>query len=189
MEKMRKPNVFRFRSVSPLLGVTLLLITFSVSGFGQAIPDAGLRLLGLIPVPNWATSGAKVATYDTNSLNPVTGVWYIADGINNGITAIDTKTLSYIGTIQMPGCCAPPSVNASGVQVAPDLQKLIGTDRNTGIHIWDLRVPGAGPVANFTGNFGADEIDYDPINQRAYVGTAAAFGAPAPRRALFSVWT
>jgi hypothetical protein len=46
---------------------------------------------------------------------------------------------------------------------------LIITDRDTHTFIFDLRAPGLAPVV-VTSPAGIDELDYDPINQRAYLG-------------------
>jgi len=115
---------------------------------------------------------------------------YFADRTNKGVSAIDTRTNTYIGTIVVPGCAG---LNAngqgscpSGVLVAPDLHKLVITDRSNGgaatttvllnhVYIYDLRLGQFTPPAGLALPEGTapDELDYDPLNQRAYVGNTA----------------
>jgi hypothetical protein len=120
---------------------------------------------------------------------------YVTDRINNGVDAIDTTTNTVIGRIPVPPC---QDYNAnggaglqcpSGVQVAPDLRKLIVTDRvanptaanptaTSRIWIYDIsgtatpQAPIASPAIGQGGNSG-DELDYDPVNRRAYVANTA----------------
>lgn len=152
----------------------LLLFMVSHQAFAQtSVPSAGLQRLGFISIPNWATSGPNQASFDVPAFNRATGVMYLADRVNRGATAIDTRTLTYLGTIQPPNC---PSLGAScpsGALIAPDLQKLIITSRSTVAWIYDLRVPGQAPVTLTVPN-GSDELDYDPINQRAYIGNTVS---------------
>jgi hypothetical protein len=70
--------------------------------------------------------------------------------------------------------------------IAPDLQKLLVADRSDTVSIFDLRVQGQGPVASLPVVF-PDELDYDPINQRAYVGSAPGPGSTAPPGTAFAV--
>jgi hypothetical protein len=69
-----------------------------------ASPKAGLTYLGLIPVPNWATSGPNQEATDLSSFNPVTQVLYYVDRASHGVIAIDTRTNSILGWIQAPNC-------------------------------------------------------------------------------------
>ena len=168
-----------WRSVCPLLVVIGCLISLSVPVFGQAIPSTTLQQLAFIGIPNWITSAAvgptaNVASYDVPSFNRFTGVMYLTDRPNFGVAAIDTKTLTYLGNIELPGCRTNSACSPSGVLVVPDLQKLIVTDRNVSIYIYDLRVPGQGPVAILPSPPGSDELDYDPINQRVYIGNTTS---------------
>ena len=166
-----KPYVLSFR----LLVLTILLsIPLSSSLFGQTIPAATLQQLAFIPIPTWTTSGATAASFDVLSYNRVTGSMYIADRPNKGATVIDTKTMAYIGTIVLPGCAQTPTCSPSGVLVIPDLQKLIVTDRDKKIYIYDLRVPSQSPIAILPSPPGSDELDYDPLNQRAYIGNTTS---------------
>src|SRR5262249_59462849 len=118
-----------------------------------------------------------------------------ADRINNGITAINAATNTVLGVIPVPPCAdynAHGGVNGgpnlqcpSGVAVAPDLRKLVATDRianpttanptaTSRIWIYDISqtavpsAPIASPAIGGGGNSG-DELDYDPLNQRMYV--------------------
>src|SRR5262247_1841871 len=124
-------------------------------------PVEGLERLPLISIPTW-TSGAppngvsaQVASTDVFSFDPATHTMYFADRTNKGVSAIDTQTNTYIGTIVVPGCAglndAGQGSCPSGVLVAPDLHKLIITDRSNGgaatttvllthIFIFDLRL-------------------------------------------------
>ena len=180
-EKKEKMKAMTRNTVKTLLlfvGVILLLIPFSGQVYGQAIPAANLQQLAFIGIPNWITSAAvgptaNVASYDVPSFNRVTGVMYITDRPNFGVTTIDAKTFTYLGTIELPGCRTKTGCSVSGALVAPDLQKLIATDRLTGIYVYDLRVPGSTPAV-LVGPPGQDELDYDPINQRAYIGNTVS---------------
>src|SRR5258705_11905659 len=116
-----------------VLGFALLLpvVTFTKAG---AVPvSAGLRVVAQIPVPNWTTA----TTFDLLSFDTNGRVMYIADRTNLGVTAIDANPSSptfnkVLGTIPIPNACANSNNVAqcpSGVQVAPDIRKLIATDR------------------------------------------------------------
>ena len=80
-------NEFRIIKV----GTTLISLALSIGIIpGQvATPKAGLTYLGLIPVPNWATSGPNQEATDLSSFNPVTQVLYYADRVNHGVIAIN----------------------------------------------------------------------------------------------------
>jgi len=127
-----------------------------------------LTTIGLIPVPGWTTAAGA---FDLASFNPVNRVMYFADGTNHAITAVDTVTNTLIGSISPPGCTQNQC--PSGIQVIPDLQKLVVTNRQTTDWIYDLRAPGSQPVS-VTVPAGTDELDYDPIHQRVYVGNTTA---------------
>jgi DNA-binding beta-propeller fold protein YncE len=143
-------------------------------------PLAGLDFLTQITIPNWTTSGATQASTDIWSFDPLTSTLYFADRINNGVSAIDTAANTYLGTLVVPGCNGTANC-PSGVLVAPDLHKLVVTDRNiTGtdlnhIFIYDLRILSAPPVQlTLPSGQATDELDYDPLNQRAYVANLTA---------------
>jgi len=133
-------------------------------------PSAGLTYEGLIPVPNWATSGANQEATDLSSFNPVTQVLYYADRVNHGVIAIDTKTNSILGWVPVPNCVGSCP---SGVLAIPDLQELVVTDRATSVYIYDLALPGTQPAA-VTVPTAIDELDYDPIHHRVYIGNTTA---------------
>lgn len=144
------------------------LVFFGGNILGQvATPDAGLTYSGLIPVPNWTTGSAGV---DLNSYNPVTQVLYYADRVAHAVLAIDTKTNSVLGWVPVPNCAGSCP---SGVQVIPDLQKLVVTDRGTMAYIYNLNLPGSQPAAVKVPT-AIDELDYDPIHQRVYIGNTTA---------------
>jgi hypothetical protein len=144
-----------------------LLLTGTLLG-QVTTPPAGLTTLGVIPVPNWSTSGA---TFDLFSFNPNTRVMYQADTRNHGVIAIDTTTNTIHGELFPPNCTMGSC--PSGVLVIPDLQKLVVTSRFTTIWIYDLDTPGSQP-ATITVPNGTDELDYDPVHQRIYVGNTSA---------------
>jgi hypothetical protein len=153
-------------------------------------PLAGLEFLTQIKIPNWTTTGAATqASTDVWSFDPSTNTLYFADRVNKGVSVIDTNTNTYLGTIVVPSCDvagAIPGSCPSGVLVAPDLHKLVITDRNTvvggvtidlnHIFIYDLKLGQFTPPEGLTLPFGqdTDELDYDPLNQRAYVANTAA---------------
>ena len=115
---------------------------------------------------------------------------YFADRVNKGVSVIDTNTNTYLGTLKVPTCDVAtnrPGSCPSGVLVAPDLHKLIVTDRNTvvtatgvtvdlkSIFIFDLRLLSKAPKQIIMPlGTNSDELDYDPLNHRAYVGNTAA---------------
>src|SRR5260370_24557313 len=149
--------------------------TFFVFSIGSALcqvatPKAGLTYVGLIPVPNWATSGPNQEAVDLSSFNPVTQVLYYAERVSHSVIAIDTKTNSLVGSVQVPNCTGSCP---SGVLVVPDLQKLVVTDRATTVYIYDLDLPGSLPAAVKVPT-AIDELDYDPIHQRVYIGNTSA---------------
>jgi hypothetical protein len=153
-------------------------------------PLAGLDFLTQIKIPNWTTTGAATqASTDVWSFDPSTNTLYFADRVNRGVSVVDTNTNIYLGTIVVPSCNvagAVPGSCPSGVLVAPDLHKLVITDRNTvvggvtidlnHIFIYDLKLGQFTPPEGLTLPFGqdTDELDYDPLNQRAYVANTAA---------------
>lgn len=149
----------------------ILFLALASSLPGQvATTSAGLMNKGLIKVPNWTTSGPTQESTDLSSFNPVTQVLYYADRVNAGAMAIDTTTNSILGWVRPPNCTG---ACPSGVQVIPDLQKLILTDRKTTLYIYSLDLPGSDPAAVTVPN-GTDELDYDPIHHRFYVANTSA---------------
>jgi hypothetical protein len=177
----------------------LVIVLALLLGFGPAhtaradTPLAGLQFLTQIKIPTWTTSGATQASTDIWSFDPSTNTLYFADRVNKGVSVINTETNTYVGTLVVPGCDGTGSC-PSGVLVAPDLHKLVVTDRLIGagatlkdlnhIFIYDLRVLSAPPVtltvdpavcnACIGAAFDTDELEYDPLNQRAYVANTLA---------------
>src|SRR5262249_21056858 len=97
-------------------------------------PLAGLEFLTQIKIPTWTTTGPTQASTDIWSFDPSTNTLYFADRVNKGVSVVDTNTNTYLGTIVVPSCNvagAVPGSCPSGVLVAPDLHKLVITDRNT----------------------------------------------------------
>ena len=179
--------------------VVFLLTLISALGLAQitlaaATPEDGLVLLKKITVAPWTTTGAATQTStDIWSFDPSTNTIYFADRVNKGVTAIDTTTNTLLGTLKVPTCNDPavpsrPGSCPSGVQVAPELHKLVVTDRNkvrsaapndtidlNSIFIFDLRLLTKAPTQIILPlGTNTDELDYDPINHRAYVGNTAA---------------
>jgi len=96
----------------------------------------------------------------------VTQVLNYADHVAHAVLAIDTKTNSVLGWMPVPNCT--PSSCPNGVLVVPDLQKLVVTDR-VYAYIYDLHLASAPPAV--VGMPAApDELDYDPIRHRVYIG-------------------
>jgi hypothetical protein len=173
--------------VTLLFVSSVLLVPFTPAG---AVPvPAGLRVVAEIPVPNWTSA----TTFDLLSFDTTGRVMYIADRTNHGLTAIDANPSSptfnkVLGTIPIPNACADSNNVAqcpSGVVVAPDLRKLIATDRALApasghVYIYDLSTNKVPTVPQFTVTLanarGIDELDYDPINQRLYVNNTDASG-------------
>ncbi len=179
--------------------LSLLVLVALGLGFAYeaqaATPAGGMTFVTQVPIPNWTTTGANQASTDIFSTNPVTDTVYFADRVNRGVSVINGTSLKYLGVIPVPTCAGAPGTTPgscpSGVQVVPDLQKLIVTDRSnaggvdlSSIFIYDLKVPTAPPIQLQTGvapivgkgtsaaALDTDEIDYDPINQRAYVANS-----------------
>jgi hypothetical protein len=155
---------------------------------------AGLEPPQLIPIPNWDLVQVPLshqASTDVFSFDPATHTMYFADRVNRGVSAIDTRTNTYLGTIVVPTCTAGLNEVAgagscpSGVLVAPDLHKLVITDRSqvigittqllNHIFVYDLRLGQFTPAEGLAlpEGFAPDELDYDPLNQRAYVGNTS----------------
>ncbi len=89
-----------------MCGTMLLMagaILLPFLAFGQA-PNNALQFVANIPIPNWTTTGQNAAAFDALWFNPQNGVVYIADRINDGATAVDTKTWTVLGTSVPPGC-------------------------------------------------------------------------------------
>src|SRR5260370_40486126 len=121
-----------------LPGAVLTFLAFSAGTMHGHVstPDAGLTFQGLLPVPKWTTTGTTAESVDLSSFNPVTQVLYYADKVAHGVVAIDTKTNSVLGWVPVPNCTT--SSCPSGVQVIPDLQRLVVTDRVSHAYIYDL---------------------------------------------------
>jgi len=175
-------STFLFLSMTQCFSVNALAAT--------PTPLAGLEFLKQITIPNWTTVGAATQTStDVWSFDPSTNTAYFADRVNKGVSVIDTNTNTYLGTLKVPTCdlaTTRPGSCPSGVVVAPDLHKLVVTDRNTvvtatgvtvdlkSIFIFDLRLLSAPPVKlDLPLGTNTDELDYDPINRRVYVGNTA----------------
>src|SRR5260370_8793351 len=160
-----KTNGMRFATVA-----TVLVLSAGAM-FGQVpASNAGLSYMGVIPIPNWTATGATQEATDLSSFNPVTEVLSLAGLVNPAVDAIDLKTNSFLGLVPVPSCVGSCP---SGVLVVPDLQKLVVTDRATTVYIYDLNLPGSQPVA-VTVPSAIDELDYDPIHQRVYIGNTSA---------------
>src|SRR5713101_3866121 len=159
------------RSGLPLLLMWSLAVAPDNAPAQVPAPDAGLTLGQIIRIPNWTNTGATQASFDLLSFNPLTRVMYLADRVNHGATAIDTRTNTVLGTVVPPGCASGSSC-PSGVLVVADLQKLVMTDRRTTLYVYDLLLPG--PPVTVTVPNGTDELDYDPVHQRIYVANTAA---------------
>jgi len=155
--------------VLPLCAAMMCLVFLTPTVSGQTLtPNANLSTIGLIPVPGWTTAAGA---FDLASFDPLNRIMYFADGTNHAITSVDTATNTFISSITPPGCTQNQC--PSGIQVVPDLQKLVVTSRQTTDWIYDLRSPGAPPVV-VTVPSGTDELDYDPVHQRIYVANTNA---------------
>jgi hypothetical protein len=191
-------NSFHVKLVHFRYHVVIALLLSMTLGFGTiakalaaATPEDGLVLLKKITVAPWTATGANTQTStDIWSFDPSTNTIYFADRVNQGVTAIDTTTNTLLGTLKVPTCndaTTRPGSCPSGVQVAPELHKLVVTDRNKvlksdgstidlkSIFIFDLRLLSKAPTQIVLPlGTNTDELDYDPINHRAYVGNTAA---------------
>src|SRR5215813_11211421 len=195
MEIFRYAKIAKhLRQIYFVLAIVLVLslgLGFVQKAIAQVpTPLAGLEFLTQIKIPNWTTTGAATqASTDIWSFDPSTNTLYFADRVNRGVSVVDTNTNTYLGTIVIPSCNvagAVPGSCPSGVLVAPDLHKLVITDRNTvvggvtidlnHIFIFDLKLGQFTPPEGLTlpSGLDPDELDYDPLNQRAYVANTAA---------------
>src|SRR5262245_5721759 len=176
------------REIYFLVSIVLVLssgLGVAQKALAQPTPLAGLEFLTQIKIPTWTPSGATQASTDIWSFDPSTNTLYFADRVNKGVSVIDTNTNTYLGTIVVPGCDGTGSC-PSGVLVAPDLHKLVVTDRLIGagatlkdlnhIFIFDLKLGQFTPPEGLTlpSGLDTDELDYNPLNQRAYVANTAA---------------
>ena len=184
--KRKQANLF----ISCLLLVTLACATAQDTFAATPTPTAGLQPVKKITVPTWTAVGAATQTStDVWSFDSSTNTMYFADRVNKGVSVIDTNTNTYLGTLKVPTCDVAanrPGSCPSGVVVAPDLHRLVVTDRNTvvtatgvtvdlkSIFIYDLRLLSAPPVKlDMPLGTNSDELDYNPINHRVYVGNTA----------------
>src|SRR5262245_21040779 len=197
MTSPRRSSIKRYLKTTHIFAAVILIsLAFTSWNLENAIADtptplAGLEFLTKITIPNWTATGAATqASTDVWSFDPSTNTLYFADRVNRGVSVIDTNTNTYLGTLKVPTCVDPttrPGSCPSGVLVAPELHKLVVTDRNTvlvaggttvnlkSIFIYDLRLLSALPVKlDLASGTDTDELDYDPINHRAYVANTAA---------------
>src|SRR5262244_1030289 len=137
MEIFRYAKIAKhLRQIYFVLAIVLVLslgLGFVQKAIAQVpTPLAGLEFLTQIKIPNWTTTGAATqASTDIWSFDPSTNTLYFADRVNRGVSVVDTNTNTYLGTIVVPGCDGTGSC-PSGVLVAPDLHKLVVTDRLIG---------------------------------------------------------
>ena len=154
-----------------LLLCVVLLALMAVGGIllGQiAEPPANVNVVRLVPIPGWTTAAGA---FDLGTFNWNNRQIYFGDGTNHAVTTIDTTTNSLVSVLPI-GCTT--SSCPSGVQVAPDVQKLLVSSRQSRLWIYDLRTPGAPPIIIDGPASGYDEMDYDPIHQRFYVANTNA---------------
>jgi hypothetical protein len=154
-----------------LLLCVALLAAMVVGGIllGQiAEPPANVSVIRLIPVPGWTTAAGA---FDLGTFNPVNRLMYFGDGTNHAVTTVDTTNNTLVSVLPI-GCST--SSCPSGVQVAPDLQKLLVSSRQARLWIYDLKTPGAPPLIIDGPASGYDEMEYDPIHQRFYVANTNA---------------
>ena len=175
----------------PFVTVIAFLISLSSLAFGQGTTPA-LQFMANIPIPNWTTGGVTAGNFDALWFNPQNGVVYIADRVNDGATAIDSKTWTYLGTSVGPGCGIQtfgsngrPNCRPSGIIVTQDSQKVVVTSPgptaanpnapHAGVWVSDLRSPASAPVLIQTLD-GPDFLEYDPVNHLLYIKTNSATG-------------
>jgi hypothetical protein len=155
-----------------LLLCVMVLAAMALGGIllGQiATPNANVNIIRLIPITGWSAAGG--GSFDLGTFNPVNRVMYFGDGTNHAVTTVDTVTNTQVSVLPI-GCST--SSCPSGVQVAPDLQKLLVSSRAARLWIYDLKTPGAPPVIIDGPASGYDEMEYDPIHQRFYVANTTA---------------
>ena len=189
-----------------LLALPILLLNFTSAG------ASSLTLIAKIPVtpappnpavgylggPGWNITANPSpppplltnASFDLLSYDPVRQIMYSADRPNHAVDVIDTKTNTLLGFIPLPNNCNVGGTSCpSGVQVAPDIRKLVVTDRGTGaagggVYVYDLTasaLPQAPQAVGGTFQFATDELNYDPLNHRVYVNNTTNTGDPLGR--------
>src|SRR5437879_3387949 len=114
--------------------LTFLSFSLGVLQAQTPTPNANLKTVGVIPVPGWTSAAGS---FDLASFDPVNRIMYFADGTNHAVTSVDTVTNTFISSINPPNCTT--SGCPSGIQVAPDLQELVVTSRQTTDWIYDLK--------------------------------------------------
>jgi len=195
---MKFLNGVRIRKLlKTIIGLSTFFFLSMLQGFStkavaaSPTPLAGLDFLKQISIPTWTPTGANNTSTDVWSFDPSTNTMYFADRTNKGVSVINTDTNTYLGTIVVPSCTAGLSATGagscpSGVLVAPDLHKLVITDRSqvigtttqhlNHVFIFDLKLGQFTPPAGLTlaAGLDSDELDYDPLNHRAYVGNTEA---------------
>src|SRR3954468_10988631 len=100
------------------------------------IPSGVLNFVTRIVMPNWTSGGppTTIASFDILSFDPVRRYMYVSDKPNNAVTVINTTNDQIVGMVQLPADCAQIFTTRgracpSGVQVVPDLHRLVVTDR------------------------------------------------------------
>ena len=109
-----------------LLPCVVLLALTALGGIllGQiAEPPANVSVIRLIPIPGWTTAAGA---FDLGSFNPVNRLMYFGDGTNHAVTTVGTTTNTLVSVLPI-GCTTASC--PSGVQVAPDQQKLLASSR------------------------------------------------------------
>ena len=182
------------------LQLTALAAFVVFSFFGTSVKASSITPIALIPIPGWnvTTNGTPPpplltnASFDLLSYDPVRQIMYSTDRPNRAIDVINANTNTLLGIIPVPNQSGGTS-NPSGVQVANgpgNIRELIVTDRGTGaagggIYIYDLTAsatPSAPVKTLLLPNARAtDELNYDPINKRAYVNNTTNTGDAAGR--------
>ena len=110
--------------------VTIFAFSMGIMTAQVASNQANLSYQGLISIPNWTTTGATAESVDLSSFDPVTSILYYADHVAHAVIAIDTKTNSFVGWVPIPNCTGSCP---SGVQVAPNIRKLIVNDKDAAV--------------------------------------------------------
>jgi hypothetical protein len=160
--------------ITSLFIMSLLWLVCSAVAWAQCPAAAAgpLQCAANIPIPGWTTANGSP---DVFAFNPNTRIMYFADRVNRGATAIDTTTWRVIGTLSPPNCATIGGSCPSGILVAPDLQKMVLTSRSTVVWIYNLLIPSSPPtVLTLPAGSGADELDYDPVTHRVYMGNTTA---------------
>src|SRR5438477_9802889 len=120
-----------------------------------------------IPIPPIA---GKTASIDIMEIDQAAHLLYVTDRTDNGLDIFDVSTpcAKYVKTIDLGS-------GPNGVVVAKNVNKLFVTLNDSNVGIIDISSPGSEKIVtklNTGGKKRADELDYDPKDQKVYAANS-----------------